>query len=226
MSDLHAVATGDIIGSSELSTDERRSLPDRIRGAYATVREAAPDALPYNLAIMGGDGWQCYIENPAQALARVLHFWTCLWADGLRSRFAIAVDTVDFIRNGNLNESDGAAFRQSGRALEQLTDDHWSVCVLPESVSTPNSLATDSMFELVDLLLHEWTRAQAQAVSGMLQDVGTEKSVTQQAVAEAWSPAPITRQSVSSHLQRAQWSRVERTASLFEQLIEVITNDT
>lgn len=225
MSDLHAVATGDVIGSSELSVDERRHLPERLRAAYAKSREAAPDALPQDLAIMGGDGWQCYVEDPSQALPRVLHFWTHMCAEGLRSRFAIAVDTVDFISDGNLSESDGAAFRQSGRALETLDDDRWAVCVLPELGTITSSLAADSMFELVDLLLHEWTEAQAQAVAGMLQGVGTERSVTQQAVAEAWSPEPITRQSVNRHLQRAKWVRVERTASHFDQLIEMIADE-
>ncbi|MEF8865830.1 MAG: hypothetical protein V5A20_08720 [Salinibacter sp.] len=136
------------------------------------------------------------------------------------------MDTVDFISDGNLNESDGAAFRQSGRALETLEDDCWAVCVLPKSASITSSLAVDGMFELVDLLLHEWTEAQARAVAGMLGGVGTERSVTQQAVADAWSPEPITRQSVNRHLQRANWSRIERTVSIFRELINVVADDT
>jgi len=59
----------------------------------------------------------------------------------------------------------------------------------------------------------------------MLKGVGKERSVTQQAVANGWAPTPITRQSVNRHLQRAKWSRVERTASLFDQLIEAITDE-
>ena len=225
MSDLHAVATGDVVRSSTLSEGERRHLPERLRTAYAEARAAAPDAFPYDLAIRGGDGWQCYIKDPSQALPRVLHFWTHLCAEGLRSRFAVAVNTVDFISDGNLSESDGAAFRESGRALDTLGNDCWAVCILPKSESITSSLAVDSMFELVDLLLHEWTEAQAQAVAGMLRGVGTERSVTQQAVADAWSPDPITRQSVNRHLQRANWSRVERTASIFRQLIEVVADE-
>lgn len=176
--------------------------------------------------LWGGDGWQCYIADPSQALPRVLHFWTCLCARGLRSRFAVAVDTVDFVSDENLSESDGAAFRQSGRALDTLDDDCWAVCVLPKSESITSSLAVKSLFELMDLLLHKWTEAQARAVAGMLRGVGTERSVTQQAVADGWSPEPITRQSVNRHLQRANWSRVERTASTFRQLIDVIADDT
>jgi hypothetical protein len=110
--------------------------------------------------------------------------------------------------------------------LDTLDDDCWAVCVLPKSESITSSLAVKSLFELMDLLLHEWTEAQARAVAGMLRGVGTERSVTQQAVADGWSPEPITRQSVNRHLQRANWSQVERTASTFRQLIDVIADDT
>ena len=225
MSDLHAVATGDIIESSELSAGERRRLPEQLRTAYVTAREAAPDALPYDLAIAGGDRWQCYVDDPTQVLPRVLHFWAHLRAGGLRSRFAVAVNTIVFISDDNLNESDGAAFQQSGRALETLDDDRWATCVLPERESIVSSLAVGGMFEVVDLLLYEWTEAQAQAVAGMLRGIGTDTSVTQQAVADAWSPDPITRQSVNRHLQRARWSRLEHVVSLFSQLIEVVANE-
>lgn len=219
MPDLHAVATGDIVESSELSSVQRRRLPERLRTAYATAQKHAPDALPYDLAIMGGDGWQCYVDDPSQALARLLHFWTLLRADGFCSRFALAVDTIDFITNGNLNESDGAAFRRSGRALQTLSDERWADCVLPESDVPVCALAAEGLIELIDHLMHQWTEAQVQAVAGMLKGVGTEISVTQASIAEQWVPEPITRQTVNRHLQRAHWSRLERTLSRFEHLV-------
>ncbi len=107
LSKLHAVATGDIVESSDLPADRRRQLPDRLRSTYETVQQTAPEELPYELAITGGDGWQCYVRNPATALARLLHFWTLLYAQGLPSRMALVVDTVDFVSEEDLNESDG-----------------------------------------------------------------------------------------------------------------------
>jgi len=219
---LHAVATGDVVGSSELPSAARRRLPEALRAIYAIVQEQTPDVLPYDLAITGGDGWQCYVDDPTQALARVLHFWTLLYADGLQSRFALAIDTIDFISDGNLNESDGPAFRRSGRALRNLSDRQWVACLLPETVPIVYQLAVDSTFDLIDHLLHQWTEAQAQAVGGMLQNAGTGGSVTQQAIAEQWDPEPVTRQTVNRHLQRAEWSRLERTLSRFERLIQEV----
>lgn len=223
MARLHAVARGDIVHSSQLPHDRRRRLPNRLRTAYDHARSDAPDALPYGLAIIGGDGWQCYLEDPSAALARVLHFWALLASQNLRSRFAIAVGTVDFIPNGNVNEGDGAAFRTSGQGLEMLGEDQWVSIRLPESVPVFATYAAETMAELVDHFAHEWTEAQAQAVAGMLRGIGTDRSITQQSIADAWTPEPITRQSVNRHLQRAFWPRLQRTLSRYQRLVTALT---
>lgn len=219
-SDLHAVARGDVVRSSELSAEDRRRLPDVFRTTYATVQRNAAESLPYDLAITGGDGWQSYVEDPASSLPRALHFWALLYMQGLSSRMALSIDTIDFIADGDLNESDGPAFRRSGRALQDLDDDRWFVCVLPEDAPRVYHLAAESLGELTDHLLHQWTEAQTQAVAGMLRSIGTDQDVTQQAIAEQWEPEPITRQTVNRHLKRAHWDRLERTLARFDQLIE------
>lgn len=223
---LHAVATGDIVGSSELAAEDRRQLPKVLHSTYATIQNQASESLPYPLAITGGDGWQCYIETPTAALARVLHFWTLLYARGLPSRVALAIDVIDFISDNDLNESDGPAFRRSGRALETLDEERWFACALPDHAPSSYHLAVESVAELTDYLLHQWTEAQAQAVAGMLKGIGTEASVTQKAIAEQWEPEPITRQTVNRHLKRAHWDRLERTLRRFEQLIASLPSST
>lgn len=220
--DLHAVGTGDVVGSSDLSASQRRRLPDRLRSAYATVQSADPGALPYDLAIIGGDGWQCYVESPADSLPRLLHFWSLLRAKEISCRMAIAIDTIDFISGGNVNESDGRAFRQSGRTLEDLRGTERLAFGLPDAAPPVYDLAIESMCELIDHLFHQWTAAQAQAVAGMMTSVGTDHSVTQQRIADEWSPRPVTRQTVNRHLKRAHWDRVERTLSRFNRLIGLL----
>lgn len=217
-SELHAVATGDIVGSSDLPADRRRQLPDRLRSAYDAVQQTAPKALPYDLAITGGDGWQCYVHDPAMALARLVHFWTLLYAQGLPSRMALVVDTINFVSAENLNESDSRAFRRSGRLLSQLDDERWFDCAIPDESSTAHYLATGSIGELIDFFFQQWTEAQAQAIAGMVGTIGTEHEITQEKIAEQWTPEPVTRQAVNHHLKRAHWNRVERTASRFEHL--------
>mgnify|MGYP000524115988 CR=1 FL=1 len=219
MSDLHAVATGDIVASTDLPPEKRRQMPGEMREAYTTLKTRNPDALPYSLAIVSGDGWQCYIKDPAQAVAITLQFWTKLRASDLRSRFVLAIDSVDFISERGLNESVGPAFERSGRALRKLDSERRASCVLPGTTSRAGQLAMKGLFELIDLLLHDWTATQAQAVSGRLQSFGLDTNITQAEIAQKWEPEPITRQSVNRHLQRAQWPRLQRTLERSEEII-------
>lgn len=219
MSRFRAVATGDIVASSDLPPAKRRKMPEQLREAHASLKSQRPDLFPHPLAIVSGDGWQCYIENPVQAVPRVLQFWTQLRAGGLESRFAIAIDTVDFISERGLNESVGTAFRRSGRALRKLDDERWASCVLPNTASRTHQLAVKGLFEFIDHLLHHWTAAQARALSGRLRASGTDVDVTQAEIAAEWEPEPITRQSVNRHLKRAYWPRLERTLHRCEEVI-------
>ena len=220
---LHAVVTGDTVGSSDLSPDVRRRLPSIFHAAYDAVQDSAPESLPYDLAITGGDGWQWYIHEPETALARVLQFWTLLFSQGISSRMALAIDTIDFVSAEDLNESDGPAFRQSGRMLSDLDADRQFDCALPAGTSSAQRLAIESIGELIDHLLQQWTEAQAQAIAGMVSTVGTDRTRTQEEVAEAWTPEPVARQTVNRHLKRAYWHRLERTLDRFKELVETLT---
>lgn len=219
---LHAVVTGDTVESSALAPEARRALPNTFHEAYATVRETAPDALPYEMAITGGDGWQWYVDDPRDALARVLHFWTLLYSHGIVSRVALAIDTVDFISEDDLNESDGPAFRRSGRLLSNLSEGQHFACAVPDEATPAHNVAIQGLVELLDLLLQQWTEAQAQAIAGLLATVHTDIDVTQQEIAERWSPEPITRQTVNRHLKRAHWDRVQRTLDRFSRLVDAL----
>lgn len=223
-SGLHAVVTGDTVGSSDFPPDVRRHLPETLHSAYETIRQRDPASLPYDLAITGGDGWQWYIQNPHTALARVLHFWTLLFAREVSSRMILAVDTIDFLSEEDLNESDGPAFRRSGLQLSTLDEKARFECVLPKEASAAHHLAAESMSELVDHLLQQWTEAQAQAISGRISTVGAGDEITQQEIAENWSPEPITRQTVNRHLKRAHWDRLQRTLDRFETLVASLSS--
>lgn len=223
-SGLRAVVTGDIVRSSDLPGNVRRGLPDTLHSAYDAVQQTSPDALPYDVGITGGDGWQWYVHHPQWALARSLQFWTLLFQRGLSSRMVLAVDAIDFVSENNINESDGPAFRRSGRLLSALSDNRRFTCTIPEDAPLPYHVASDSIGELIDHFLHQWTEAQAQALSGQIRTVGTEDEITQTEIAANWAPEPITRQTVNRHLQRAHWDRLERTLARFERLIASLSN--
>ncbi|NBB85838.1 MAG: hypothetical protein GVY12_06395 [Bacteroidetes bacterium] len=216
-----AVATGDIVNSSQLAEPVRAALPDTLRDAYAAATEGLSPEAASGLTLVSGDGWQCLFHVPDQALARVLQFAAQLRTEELETRVALALGTVDRLR-ANLNASDGPALRRSGRGLQHLRADQRFDLLLPDDVPGASPVAAGAIAELCDARLQAWTSAQAQAIAGMLRGWAGEPVRTQAEVAEAWAPEPITRQTVNRHLHRAGWPRLERTLHRFSALVEVL----
>lgn len=216
-----AVATGDIVNSSQLAEPVRADLPDTLRNAYAKAIEDLPSERVSELALVSGDGWQCLFHEPNQALARVLQLAAQLRAKELETRVVLALGTVDRLR-ANLNASDGPALRRSGRGLQLLRADQRLDLLLPEDAPVAPTVATGAIAELCDTWMQAWTPAQAQAIAGILHGWAGEPVRTQAEVAESWTPEPITRQTVNRHLHRAGWPRLERTLHRFSMLADTL----
>jgi hypothetical protein len=218
-SDLRAVATGDIVGFSEMSRDRRRGMSDRLKSAYNGVRRVVGDELPCDLAISSGDRWQVYAERPAIALAVLIAVLADLRAHGIDSRVVLAVDRIDYIEDQNLHESDGAAFRRSGRTIEKMERARRVRCLAPESAETLAQVAMGAVSETIDLIVQSWTEAQARAVVGKSVELYSDQRVTNAAIGESWTPESITKQAVGDHLRKAQWPRIQRTVRRFETIV-------
>ena len=216
-----AVATGDMVNSSQLPQPVRAALPDTLRDAYAEATEGLPPEAVSELALVSGDGWQCLFHTPEQALGRVLQLAAQLQAEGLATRMALALGTVDRLRT-DLNASDGPALRRSGRGLQQLRADQRFDLLLPDDVPVATTVAAGAIAELCDAWIQAWTPAQAQAMAGVLRGWDGAPVRTQADVAEAWTPEPITRQTVNRHLHRAGWPRLERTLHRFSALVAAL----
>jgi hypothetical protein len=214
-----AVATGDIVHSSQLAAPVRAALPDTLRSAYAEAVEGLPPEAVSELALVSGDGWQCLFHKPNQALARVLQLAARLRAQELETRIALALGTVDRLR-ADLNASDGPALRRSGRGLQQLRAEQRFALLLPDDAPVASAVAAGAIAELCDVWMQAWTPAQAQAIAGMLRGWDGEPMRSQAEVAEAWTPEPVTRQTVNRHLHRAGWPRLERTLHRFSMLVD------
>ena len=219
----YGVIAGDIVGSTELSTELRRRLPEILESSYRALRSAYRDQLPYELAIAAGDEWRIAVDDPHVALAVSLAFATRLKARDITSRVVVAIDTIDFIEDGDLHRSDGAALRRAGRGLKKLErGDRNFDLVVPSTSSEPCALSAASIADLVDLLLDDLTAAQSRAVASMLCGVDDGTYPTATSIAEDWTPEPISRQAVGKHLSRARWPRIKDTLDRFQQLMELL----
>ncbi len=220
---LYAVATGDIVNSTMIASDERRDLPRLLRTSYEeTTKLLAGVEEPLPIDLFGGDSWQFCLPDPQRVLAVLTYFRAALFAKaGLRTRCAIAIDSIDFLNRTSISESDGPAFRRSGRLLKTLTETELSI-VLPEGVTLPSVIACDALARLADNAYRNWTDAQAKAVMYRSAGVLRGKTISQSIIAENWEPAPITQQAVAKHLSRAEWESLNLTLSDFQRLINHI----
>lgn len=215
----HGVVAGDIIASSELATDVRRELSDKMIEAYDEVRDAFGAETPYPLAISAGDEWRMYIEHPACALAVSMGFWTRLKARNLASRMVLAVGEIDFVENQDLHRADGPALRSAGRSLDAISETAAKFGLfVPVEQDPVARLWTETTGELTDILLGDLTVSQARAVAEMICGTyGSGGAPTRQEIADRWQPRPVTAQTISEHLQRARWPAIDRTLKRFEQ---------
>lgn len=207
MSSLHAVLTGDIIGSTSLSSEQRTQLPENLRDTFQDVNAVYGNRTNLAFDFFRGDAWQMYMEKPEEALHVAVLFRALLRARlDVDTRIAIAIDTVDFVNSERLSESDGNAFRRSGRALDGLGR-RTMTCLLPnDPVIQTDQPLFNAISRTTDVFMSEWTRAQAQAVALTLSlRPESGEYANQKQVSMVWKPEPISQQAVSAHLQRAHW---------------------
>jgi hypothetical protein len=221
---LSAVATGDIRDSSDFSNSRRRELPSTLQRAYE--RSVSELDLPgeTRFSITRGDAWQLYVERPEESLHFLLHFLTDLLAaqSALQSRASLAIDTVDFLAESAVTESDGDAFRKSGQNLEKMNDNRWFECTISAELPISYNICGEALGEFVDLILQDMTSKQAQAVSGMLRVItrsGSGGDTTQKWLAENWDPEPIKQPTLSQHLKSGHWPRIIRQLTRFRRLL-------
>lgn len=221
----YAVVTGDVIDSSSLAADQRKLLPGELHriGDELVALLGADRVSP--LAVFGGDSWQVLVNAPADALKAALYVRASLLASRLDvdTRLAIGIGTVDFVGE-SIEESDGEAFRLSGRALKGLATEQRTMAFShpDQRVSAP----WDAVCLLLDTLIRsKWTAVRAREELGgasprALAIVGSLRGwPASRSAAELW-PHPVTPQAVGDNLNRAHWADIERVLKAYSSCLQ------
>ncbi|MCU0870983.1 MAG: hypothetical protein MUE50_01430 [Pirellulaceae bacterium] len=206
----YAVISGDIVRSSRLEREAREELPHILKQAATALREFLGEAIPLDIDIYAGDSWQLLLSSPGAALRAAVFLRAYLLdrADGVDTRVAVAVGSIDFVPGERVSEGDGDAFRLSGRLLQESDPGRrmWFA-----SSQLPDAGLWDVAFGLIDAIISQsWSAKQARAVSGALRGWPLSKT------AALWTPR-ISDPTVAGHLRKAGWPAVERTIECFEQ---------
>jgi hypothetical protein len=212
-----AVLTGDIVGSTKLSSEDRQLLRRVLYSASEKISQYFSECVPYKLDVFRGDSWQFVVSEPSKSL-RIGLFFRALIREGIVSkrvdtRISIGLGTVSFIPANDISSGDGEAFQLSGEALEQFFRSTRLKIIFPRRYQSPTTEAIDVIVNLIDLQVRKWTMKQAKATSGAMLEF------TQEEIASKWFDQEITQQAIAQHLDRAGWSTIEQGVRYFESSI-------
>jgi hypothetical protein len=209
-----AVITGDVVGSARFAGADRARLHSGLRQAADDLERAFAAYVPYPVAFFRGDSWQFLVTEPAMALRMGLYFRSASQSQfdstAFDTRMAIGVGSISFLPEHDVSAGDGAAFRRSGEALNELGRGRRMVFVGPPTMPAFERSAISAITGLIDAIASNWTARQAQAVAGALRDW------TQQEIGVTSFDPPITQQGVAQHLDRASWVAVEAAIQFVE----------
>ncbi|MDF7798237.1 hypothetical protein P4C99_02090 [Pontiellaceae bacterium B1224] len=195
---MHAVLTGDIVGSSTLSPEEHRKMV----GIVKSVPQVFPDAVVGAVDFFSGDSWQLLLTDSKALLLVVLYVRASLKREKdftVDSRISIAWGGVDMkqVNLERMSESTGELFTVSGRALAGLKKNtRMCFTALDDECLT---MSVGAAVELLDVLVRQWSREQARAVAESL------RGRTQTEIAEELA---VSQSSINKSLQAAHWTEI------------------
>ncbi len=183
--ELVSVLTGDLIGYSQ-----RTGNPEGYLSTLEAALKLASRHYSFNFQIFRGDSFQGLLLEPSRSLEVALLIRSFLISrmdkgsfdlvkgpgekgeddgrvpSGARKRYdariAIGIGTVDFYDLNKIGQSDGEAFRMSGRRLDEMKRRRQEL-----SIVTPWDELNDELeveCALLDVIVSKWTRDQAQSV--------------------------------------------------------------
>ncbi|MFO8032167.1 MAG: SatD family protein [Desulfohalobiaceae bacterium] len=209
---VYAVLTGDIIGSSRLSGEQRQELYQAMQRASARLQEAFVQAVPLEMDIFRGDSWQLLVAEPEKALRIGLLYRLDIrtsFADKADSRFGLGIGRILFLPGERVSQGEGPAFRLSGQALDSLPAYSSMGMALEPGRQQGWAELLQSCMVLLDTIVRDWTPKQALAVYGAL------LGWTQDRIATLWQPK-VSQQTIAEYLQKAGWANVKHFLQVFE----------
>ena len=218
MNGLHAVVTGDIIGSSRLSRSKREKLFKVMTAGSKEVCQVFHQDVPLEIDIFRGDSWQLLVTRPRTALDAALFFRAFIKAgmapERVDTRLAIATGTIELAPEERVSQGDGEAYKLSGRALEMLRGHENMTFDFPPEIESDLTRAVQAVVTLSDVIVTRWTPRQAEAVKGMM------KGLNQGKIAAGWPQGAVSQQAVAQHLARAGWHGLRQGLNFVRNTLE------
>lgn len=213
----YAVLTGDIINSSKLKVADRKKLLEALATLFDNykVRNRNNLKIKITFEVYRGDSFQGLLDAPEQGLLMALLIRTYLQSKvivGNRlivsdARIAIGIGSVS-LAAATLAESDGEAFRFSGRLLDTLKKQPNQIAIKSRRLTLDDEVNTSLV--LLEGIISKWTASQAEVVYYKLQ------GYTEVIIAEMLR---IRQPAVNQRAKAASWVAVERLLLRYHNLM-------
>lgn len=201
-----AAITGDIVGSTRLNGADAEALIEYLKKELATLFGHE------DTAVFRGDSFQALEKNVAAALPKAIMLRSGLktWFDahGLRSgdvRMAIGFGDGGTIAR-QISESNGEAFRLSGRALDAMNDELLALACADAGKNTTLQI----LASLLDALMQKWTAPQAR-VAALLMNGKTQTDIA--------AMLQISQPAVHKRAQGTSWVQIKNAIQYIPNLI-------
>jgi predicted DNA-binding protein YlxM (UPF0122 family) len=213
---MKAVVTGDIIESTNYSTEELEQLLNVLHDEFQHVKSLY--GADFN--IFRGDSFQGVVNHPAEALNIALLIKVAVnktviqnaHVNGLPDlKIAIGIGKIDLLRSSIL-ESNGEAFQFSGRTLDTMKGDYPRILLKTRDKSITEEFNVH--FALFDSITSKWSTASAEVVYYL------HKGYKEREIAETLG---INQSAVNQRKKVANWDAVALMLRRYEQVMKTYT---
>ncbi|HYX07468.1 MAG TPA: SatD family protein [Bacteroidales bacterium] len=205
------VLTGDIVGSTKLTHNDRESLMQQLKFYFDKLNSFNNKKLPFR--IFRGDSFQGVSFKPETALLDAVLLRSSLIAATpdtsdyvWDARLGIGIGTIEF-HSEDVLEMDGEAFRNSGLMLDRLKNEERTGILTPWN-EVNEEMAVHSL--VIDTLINRWSVAQAEVVAGYLEGKTQSKMASDIGISQA---------AVNYRLKTANWHVIDRILQRYKTLI-------
>ncbi len=216
---VHAIVTGDIIDSTQLSEAERKKMLAILKKVFTELEE---ETTNHEFKIYRGDSFQGMCHAPEEALLVCLKIRTALlrfsFTDTnkvLDARLAIGIGKAAGKIGKNIGLSDGEAFRNSGQLLNPKTKEEFKKLkdykLLFKSPWEEVNAEMEVLLSALDGLISKWTTEQAEVIYELL----NRKTQTQIAAELGKSQS-----SISERVQNANWLAISNILTRYETIVK------
>jgi len=208
----YAVLTGDIVKSTELSSNELDEVRQHVTDVAMLVGKWKRGLVKGKLEFFRGDAWQMLATEPAYALRVAVYMRAYLRAKSADTRLAVGIGPIETIVPNRISLSSGPAFVISGHALDEMPGrHHMAVSVDPDDGERPVWLRM--AFEVCDSLVDDLSPRQAELIALSLHP----DKPTHEQIAKMVRPK-VDRPVVTKTLLRANARLFDSVISVFESI--------